>query len=61
MAWAATHCHSPFRRTHVSVNRKVFVKALPALVLPLSFAIPVTTATSGPNIFTVMSLEAAEV
>ena len=21
MAWAATHCHSPFRSTHVSVNR----------------------------------------
>jgi hypothetical protein len=21
MAWAATHCHSPFRSTQVSVNR----------------------------------------
>jgi hypothetical protein len=34
---------------------------LPAFVLPVSFAIPVTTATFGPNKRTVMSLDVAEV
>ena len=61
IAWAATHLHSPLRSIHVSVNRYELVKVLPALVLPVSFASPVTTATLSPNIRTCMSLETAEV
>jgi hypothetical protein len=60
IAWAATHFHSPSRSTQVSVNRYALVKVFPALVLPVSFASPVTTATLSPNIRTCMSLETAE-
>ena len=61
MACAATHCHSPFRSTQVSVKRYECEKVLPALVFPVSFAMPVTTATLGPYMRTVISLDTAEV
>src|SRR3954452_23044866 len=61
IAWAATHFHSPLRSIQVSVNRYAWLKVLPAFVLPVSFASPVTTATLSPNIRTCMSLETADV
>src|ERR1700720_1505097 len=41
--WLATHCHTPFWLTHVSVKRPRRMKALP-FSIPLSRYIPVTTA-----------------
>src|SRR5437764_3869276 len=60
MACAATHCHSPFRSTHVSVKRYACEKDFPDAVLPLSRAMPVTTATFGPNECTEISSETAD-
>src|SRR5205085_7570985 len=55
-----THCHSPFRSTHVSVKRYECEKDFPDAVLPLSRAMPVTTATFGPNECTEISSETAD-